>query len=105
MRIGELLKIKVSDVSDRTITLREPKSGKEAETAYMPENMSRTLVEYIKENGLQQEDRLFPSCYSTATSLIERRGWTSCTGNRIIQHYPLKQRGLWVNKIYRCQGR
>ena len=31
LRIGELLKLKVSDVSDRTITLREPKSGKEAE--------------------------------------------------------------------------
>ena len=31
LRIGELLKIKASDVSDRTITLREPKSGKEAE--------------------------------------------------------------------------
>lgn len=29
MRIGELLKIEVSDVSDRTITLREPKSCKE----------------------------------------------------------------------------
>ena len=33
LRIGELLKIKVSDVSDRTITLREPKSGKETERA------------------------------------------------------------------------
>jgi integrase len=31
LRIGELLKIKVSDVSDRTISLREPKSGKDAE--------------------------------------------------------------------------
>jgi len=37
LRIGELLKIKVLDVSDRTITLREPKSGKDAELAYMPE--------------------------------------------------------------------
>jgi integrase len=35
LRIGELLKIKVSDVSGRTITLREPKSGKEAEMAYI----------------------------------------------------------------------
>jgi integrase/recombinase XerD len=45
LRIGELLKIKVSDVSDRTITLREPKSGKETERAYMPENVSRKLAE------------------------------------------------------------
>jgi integrase/recombinase XerD len=71
LRIGELLKLKVSDVSDRTITLREPKSGKEAETAYMPENVSRKLGEYLKEKALQGETRIFPICYSTARSLVE----------------------------------
>ncbi|MGA2332824.1 MAG: site-specific integrase [Syntrophales bacterium] len=76
LRIGELLKIKVSDVSDRTITLREPKSGKEAEMAYMPESMSRKLAEYIKGKTLQREDRLFPICYSTARSLVKRLGAT-----------------------------
>ena len=60
LRIGEVLKIKVSDVSDRTITLREPKSGKEAEMAYMPENVSRKLAEYIKENTFQGEDNIYP---------------------------------------------
>lgn len=44
LRIGELLKIKVSDISDRTITLREPKSGKDAELAYMPDNVSKNLL-------------------------------------------------------------
>jgi integrase/recombinase XerD len=76
LRIGELLKIKVSDVSDRTITLREPKSGKEAESAYMPENVSRKLAEYVKEKALQGEDLIFPVCYSTARSLIRRLGAT-----------------------------
>jgi integrase/recombinase XerD len=47
LRIGKLLKIKVSDVSDITITLREPKSGKDTERAYMPENVSKKLAEYI----------------------------------------------------------
>ncbi|MBU1055063.1 MAG: tyrosine-type recombinase/integrase [Proteobacteria bacterium] len=74
LRIGELLKIKVSDISDRTITLREPKSGKESEMAYMPENVSRKLGEYIKEKALQGEDRVFPICYSTARSLIRGLG-------------------------------
>lgn len=74
LRIGELLKLKAADVSDRTITLREPKSGKEAEKAYMPENVSRKLAEYIKENTLKPEDRLFPICYSTARSLVKRLG-------------------------------
>jgi integrase/recombinase XerD len=74
LRIGELLKIKASDVSDRTITLREPKSGKETERAYMPENVSKKLAEYIKEKSLQGEARLFPICYSTARSLVRGLG-------------------------------
>jgi integrase/recombinase XerD len=74
LRIGELLKIRVSDVSDRTITLREPKSGKEVERAYMPENVSKKLAEYIKEKTLQGEARIFPICYSTARSLIKGLG-------------------------------
>ena len=74
LRIGELLKIKVSDVSDRTITLREPKSGKDTERAYMPENVSKKLAEYIKEKSLQGENRIFPICYSTARSLVRGLG-------------------------------
>jgi integrase/recombinase XerD len=74
LRIGELLKIKMADVSDRTITLWEPKSGKEAERAYMPENVSRKLAEYIKEKALQGEDRVFPICYSTVRSLVKGLG-------------------------------
>jgi integrase len=74
LRIGELLKIKVSDVADRTLTLREPKSGKEAEKAYMPESVSRKLAEYVKEKALREEDRIFPICYSTARSLVKGLG-------------------------------
>ena len=72
LRIGELLKIRGSDVSDRTITLREPKSGKETERAYMPENVAKKLAEYVKEKAINGEDRIFPICYSTARSLIKR---------------------------------
>jgi integrase/recombinase XerD len=53
LRIGELLKIKVSDISDRTITIRTPKSGKESELAYMPENISKKLAEYVRDKALQ----------------------------------------------------
>ena len=74
LRIGELLKIKVSDISDRTITLREPKSGKETELAYMPENVSKKLTEYIKDNDLKSDDRPFPISYSTARALVRRLG-------------------------------
>ena len=74
LRIGELLKIKVSDVSDRTITLRNPQSGKESELAYMPENVSKKLTEYIKDNALKSDDRPFPISYSTARALVRRLG-------------------------------
>jgi integrase/recombinase XerD len=74
LRIGELLKIRMADISDRTITLREPKSVKDTERAYMPENVSKKLAEYIKENDLKGEDRIFPICYSTARSLVKELG-------------------------------
>ena len=51
LRIGELLKIKVSDISDRTNALRAPKSGKESELAYMPENVSKKLAEYVRDKA------------------------------------------------------
>ena len=72
LRIGELSNIKVSDVSGRTITLRTPKSGKDTEVAYMPENISRKLAEYIAGMSLQYGDRVFPICYSTARSMIKK---------------------------------
>ena len=74
LRIGELLKIKASDIAERTITLREPKSGKDAEKAYMPENVSRKLEEYIKEKAIPGEARVFPICYSTARSIVRGLG-------------------------------
>lgn len=74
LRIGELLKIKASDIAERTITLREPKSGKDAEKAYMPENVSRKLEEYIKEKAIPGDARVFPICYSTARSIVRDLG-------------------------------
>jgi integrase/recombinase XerD len=74
LRIGESLKIRVSDVSERKILLREPKSGKEAEMAYMPEPVAKRMAEYIREANLESEDRLFPVCYSTARAMIRNLG-------------------------------
>lgn len=74
LRVGELLNLKVSDVSDRIITLREPKSGKDGERAFMPETLSRKLAEYIREHSLEGEVRLFPISYSTARSIIRTLG-------------------------------
>jgi integrase/recombinase XerD len=49
-----------------------PKSGKDAELAYMPENISRKLAEYINGKNLQPGNLVFPICYSTARSMIKK---------------------------------
>lgn len=74
LRIGELLGLKVSDISDRKIIIREPKSGKESEVAFMPEQIAKRMSEYITNKGLRPDDKIFPICYSRARSLIMRLG-------------------------------
>ncbi|MCK5346652.1 MAG: site-specific integrase [Candidatus Heimdallarchaeota archaeon] len=74
LRIGEVLSLKASDVSDRKLFIREPKSGKETEVAFMPEPTAKRLQEYIQERNLALEERLFPLCYSTARSFIRELG-------------------------------
>ena len=74
LRIGETLKIKVSDLVDRKLVLKEPKSGKESEVAFMPEQIAKRLHDYVKQENLSPEDRIFPICYSTARALIKQLG-------------------------------
>jgi len=74
LRIGEVLRLKVKDVSDRKLILQEPKSGKDEEVAFMPEQVAKRLIEYINHENLLLEDRIFPICYSTARSFIKRCG-------------------------------
>ena len=89
--------IKVSDVSDRTITHREPKSGKEAGMAYMPENVSRKPAEYIKEKALQGEVRIFPICYSTARSLV--RGLEAKLNVHVSPHDLRRYSATYASRI------
>jgi len=74
LRIGETLKIKVSDAVDRRLVLTEPKSGKESEVAFMPEQIAKRLHGYIQRENLSPGDRIFPICYSTARALIKQLG-------------------------------
>jgi integrase/recombinase XerD len=74
LRIGELLNIRASDISERKIVITQSKSGKEAETAFMSEQIAKRLKEYVKDKDLSAEDRLFPVCYSTARTFIKNLG-------------------------------
>ena len=72
LRIGELLNIKAQDVSERKLTIKQPKSGKEAEVAFMPEQIAERMSDYVKENNFLPEDHIFPISYSTARMFIRK---------------------------------
>ncbi len=74
LRIGEVLKLRASDVSDRKLCLRTPKSGREQEVAFMPEAIATRLRSYITAEQLVGGDALFPISYSTARSFIKHLG-------------------------------
>lgn len=74
LRVGELLKLKGSDVVDRKLVLQGPKSGKESELAFMPEQIASRLKEYIVKRQIGLDDRIFPICYSTIRELVKRLG-------------------------------
>ena len=74
LRVGEVLKLKVSDVSQRKLMLQEPKSGREVEVAFMPEHIAIRLADYIVSKKLSQDDRVFGICYTTARNLVTKLG-------------------------------
>ena len=74
MRIGEVLRLKASDVNGRRLTIRRPKSGRDEESAFMPETLAERLRAYLDTQNLHAEQRLFPISYSTARSCIKKLG-------------------------------
>jgi integrase/recombinase XerD len=74
LRIGEVLNLKVSDVSGRKLMLQEPKSGREVEVAFMPEHIATRLTEHIASRQLSSTDKVFGVCYTTARNLVTKLG-------------------------------
>ena len=74
MRIGEVLKLTPRDVNGRKLIIRDPKSGREKEFIFIPQKIADRLKDYIRENGIHAEDRIFPICYETARSMAKKAG-------------------------------
>jgi integrase len=74
MRVGEVLKLHPKDVEDRKVTIRDPKSGKEAEVAFLPQKVAERLKRYISDNGIKPEDRVFPITYAGARIVVKKAG-------------------------------
>jgi integrase/recombinase XerD len=74
LRIGEVLHLRACDVKERKLLIKNPKSGREEESAFMPEAISLRLKDYIAGCGHSGEERIFPICYSTARKVIKKLG-------------------------------
>ncbi len=74
MRVGEVLKLRPKDIEDRKAIIRDPKSGKEAEVAFLPQKAADRLQKYISDNGIGPDDRIFPITYAAARIVVKKAG-------------------------------
>ena len=74
MRVGEVLKLKSGDIENRKIIIRNPKSGKKAEVAFLPLKIADRLKKYISDNGIEPGDRIFPITYAAARIVVKKAG-------------------------------
>ena len=84
MRISEVLKLTARDVEDRKLILHNPKSGKEVEVVYIPQKVASRLKEYIRNNQITLEQRIFPITYSGARAMVKKAG--SVVGIAVKNH-------------------
>jgi len=74
MRVGEVLKLRAMDVHDRKLTLRGPKSGKDRQHVFIPQKVADRLEEYIRNNGIHPDQRIFPLSYEATRSMVKKGG-------------------------------
>jgi integrase/recombinase XerD len=74
MRVGEVLKITPSDIEDRRLIIREPKSKKETEVVFIPQKLANRLKEYIQSRDIQLNERIFPISYQAARIAVKKAG-------------------------------
>lgn len=74
LRVGEALKLTPRDVEEQKLILRHPKSGKEEEVVFIPQKVGNRLKEYIREKGLQPDDRIFSVGYGAARFIVKKAG-------------------------------
>ena len=74
MRIGEVLKLRLRDLQDRKLILREPKSGREYEFVFIPQKVADRLREYSLQVCNAPNDRIFPISYEAARVMVIKSG-------------------------------
>lgn len=74
MRVGEVLKLTAMDIDDRKAIIRDPKSGRESETVFLPQKVADRLRRYIRENEIKPDKRIFPLTYAAARLIVKNAG-------------------------------
>ena len=74
MRVGEVIRLKPGDIQDRKLAIQNPKSGKPAETVYIPRKLLERLNQYVKENNIRSFEPIFPVSYVSAWSMVKKAG-------------------------------
>jgi integrase len=74
MRIGEVLKLTPSDIHERRLTLKDPKSGREQEFIFIPQRLADRLKDYVRQKGILPNERIFPICYEAAREMVAKAG-------------------------------
>lgn len=74
MRIEEVLNLTPNDISDRKLTIRNPKSGKEQEFVFIPQKVADRLKEYVKANCPEPDQKIFGICYESGRSIVKKAG-------------------------------
>ena len=74
MRVGEVLNLTPADIHGQKLVIQNPKSGKENEFIFIPKKIADRLVEYVKDNEIVQGQRIFPTSYETARTIVKQAG-------------------------------
>jgi integrase/recombinase XerD len=74
MRVGEVLKITPNDLDDRKIMIGEPKSGRELEVVFIPQKLAGRLKGYVRDKGIDDNQRTFPLSYPAARMIVKKAG-------------------------------
>ena len=74
MRVGEVLKLTLHDIDERKVIIRDPKSGQEAEVAFLPQKVADRLKKYISDNEIKSGNRIFPMTYAAARIVVKKAG-------------------------------
>ena len=74
MRIGEVLNLTPGDIQERTLAIKNPKSGQVGEAVYVPRKILVRLSDFVKAHEIGNSDRIFPISYVAAWSMIKKSG-------------------------------